>query len=703
MSEARILRCDHCGGAVPLKVLAATAICPFCGQEVGVPDRIRSRLAGYAMTLFSAFQTAQTERRAAAAPHMNPAFLANLSRLALAMSALPLIVALLAAGLGGGPVVVGIVVVGALVFSFVAFGYLQRPGSHPVRPLVAPDVAAVVCSSCGATQVFVAGGVTSACRSCRAALLPTPAVMAKVQGAVAGMVFRERMERWRTERAGWASLLHNSRVFTSTHVLVVGALLSALFLLLPGFALVRLGKKEIWSTLGLLLIGVLAALATAYGFTRRQRLSRAWSGAIRALVTDHRGAPVVASTWLDARWAGPVTDEILYGDWAYYALEFHVGGYEALLVTNTETVKGQQPRIMVLLAAWIPGVSDEADALPSSSRLQAPSVDVLRAKIASYGFDVDLEAAGIVASARPDRVDLLGAHPERAVELAQVVRSVAQLALALRAQPITEVLLGNVAPSTPDRPVSEGLPADGGPPISDERRQEIEAERQQRPLFRAADRPASRSSTYKQAGILGASGVLLFIFKAMLGLGGRVISKTDWSILWLLLLTGVVVVGLGVLGRTSSYASKVASTLGKFPTLDDGRLVALALTEVEPGDWFVAHWQGSAPDTIPGAVPSGAVRWVLTGNVDELPVMLVCILHEPMLSVGGAKLHLFVACPQPDRRNRETKAYERIVALGCEVQTSWSGVYVSRDKLGSVLSVEKLSSICRSAVELARE
>ena len=261
---------------------------------------------------------------------------------------------------------------------------------------------------------------------------------------------------------------------------------------------------------------------------------------------------------------------------------------------------------------------------------------------------------------------------------------------------------------------SDKLPADGAPLLGDEPHEEIEAERyrrlrlrieaerQRRLHLRGADSPASKSTGYKGAGIVGATSVAAVVVRITLGFGGRHFRGNSWLSFGLILLVVVVLVGIAVFDRPGSYAREVASTLGKFPKRDDGNLVALALTTVKPVDWFVAHWQGPAPDAISEAVPSGAVRWILTGTVDELSVMLVCLLQEPKPVDGADELHLFVACPHSERNNHEIEAHESMVALGYKVQTPRAGVYVSFATLKPVLYVDLLSALCRKAVELAR-
>lgn len=276
-------------------------------------------------------------------------------------------------------------------------------------------------------------------------------------------------------------------------------------------------------------------------------------------------------------------------------------------------------------------------------------------------------------------------------------------------------VLADVASCSRSR--SDNLPADDAPLLGDEPYEEIEAERyrrlrlrieaerQRRLQLRGADSPAAKLTAYKGATIVGATSVAAVIVRITLGFSGRHSRGNSWlssGLILLILLIVVVLVGIAVFARPGSSASEVASMLGKFPKHDDGRLVALALTDVTPVDWFVAHWQGPAPDAIFEAIPSGALQWVLTGIVDELPVMLVCRLDELKPVDRTGELHMFVACPHSERCNHEIDAYGSMVALGYSVQTPREGVHVFYGSLKPVLYVDLLSALCRKAVELAR-
>ena len=174
--------------------------------------------------------------------------------------------------------------------------------------------------------------------------------------------------------------------------------------------------------------------------------------AFDSLVTEYGGVPRRTLTWLDAWWAGPITHEIAVGGWAYHALEFRRHGYNSLLVADTLALKGQQARIVVLLPAWIPGVSEPQASSDSFAWLDAPRAREIHQLITSRGFDVEVVAPGIIASATRDRVDYFRRYPRRAAELAAVVIDVADLAKAIGAQSLDEALSRMREPGTPFGP-----------------------------------------------------------------------------------------------------------------------------------------------------------------------------------------------------------------------------------------------------------
>lgn len=388
---------------------------------------------------------ARAERDEVATPRMTPESRASLTRNSRLLQALFIVLPLSVAVIAGDSYEqqqLGVYfILGSMAVAIAGFLYLQRRQAGDARPLAAPNVGSVVCSMCGSTQVYVASGLTSACRSCGAPLLPTPAVIARVEHTLADMVFRERMNRWKIERAGLAKSFHDARFATSTQTVVAGSLFSAGLLVIAVRDRLIHEHSNLDDNRKLIALACFIALVSVAGVVRRWRRSQAWNRVISTLITEHGAVPVSSSAWIDTRWAGPITPEVLYGDWAYHALWFRIEGYEALLILNTVPVSRQKAHIVVLLGAWVPGVSDRdagVNSLPSNSWMEEPGARELHKELASWGFDVEVLAPGIMASANRERVDHVARRPERAVELAAVVDDVVKLARVINAIPVSE-------------------------------------------------------------------------------------------------------------------------------------------------------------------------------------------------------------------------------------------------------------------------
>ena len=437
-----------------MKALAPTALCPYCSQRVEVPDALLSQLEGYEKVLIPALEASRAERRAAAAPRVSRAFLENLPSLTRTMQVVPIVLTIAAAAIvpnsSGGQTIVVVVMLGALSLTGVAFLYLQRKRDHAVSPPGSLTVNSVVCSSCGATQAFVATGLYHSCLSCGAVLLPTAETTSLAAGAIAATVTRERILRWRVKRESWALSPTRQGAYRPGRVLRGGAFFLMFFTLRP-LSLLLDGKGSIKEAVPLL-IALLLAFVFLYVEKVDGRRVAQLKAAFDSLVTEYGGVPRRTLTWLDAWWAGPITHEIAVGGWAYHALEFRRHGYNSLLVADTLALKGQQARIVILLPAWIPGVSEPQASSDSFAWLDAPRAREIHQLITSRGFDVEVVAPGIIASATRDRVDYFRRYPRRAAELAAVVIDVADLAKAIGAQSLDEALSRMREPGTPFGP-----------------------------------------------------------------------------------------------------------------------------------------------------------------------------------------------------------------------------------------------------------
>jgi hypothetical protein len=462
-SEGRGLRCERCGGTFPIQTLAAAVRCPYCGAATDLSRQTVVQAKAYRADVFAEMRRADAERRAAAEAWqahrtMEGAQKSSVQTLwiFIAMNALPALFVpcifffQLASGprpqleAMAGPAlgVAGTLCPMVLLLAIPGYGLFanRREERRAARARAAAGGAAeVACPHCGAPNRLAPGQAVQTCGHCRGALVPSQTVMVRGLDAVREARRRASLERFRAERRRDASGSASRQVsfylvFWVLQVAPVPVIALAFLLYL---AVTRLD----WTALLLLAVAVFLPVggATAY-FTHRWLRIRQRRRELRAALEDlavqfHGEAAFARSAmldWLDAHWAGPYDVAFLAAGKDFGAVRLDAWGFPTLVAVNPRAGFGGGRRyVRLLLAAWIPGLSDGQPAPPLDARAEA-TLRWLRAS----GFDVERTPAGLVATARPHVLERIAKEPDEVHPLALVVGHLTRLAQEIDAAPV---------------------------------------------------------------------------------------------------------------------------------------------------------------------------------------------------------------------------------------------------------------------------
>ncbi|MEP7120953.1 MAG: hypothetical protein ABJE95_08595 [Byssovorax sp.] len=202
------------------------------------------------------------------------------------------------------------------------------------------------------------------------------------------------------------------------------------------------------AVIGLLItIGALGGARQMLRHIRRD--SARWSGAVRMLREELGVTRISPPAWIDSLWAGPIPRDI--SRWGRYTryVDCSVSGYPVLIVAKAASVT-------LLLAAWTPGVSDEPDEqMISPTWRDIPGVSGLMDALSASDFDVVVTPAGLIGSVCENSMSNFRQHPEQLVGLAPAVRRIADLAIAIHAEPVDTAWFGSDEPG-PSAPSDRG-------------------------------------------------------------------------------------------------------------------------------------------------------------------------------------------------------------------------------------------------------
>lgn len=435
------LRCQRCGGGFAFAG-HGTARCPYCGHVQAPSPALVAELANYRENVQGELaQADQAYGRAAAwegwadyGKRSTP----QLKILIPVVSGVTLFGALAfpaSQALGVSPAVVSVLVTPILVaapFVLMVVVLIQaaRTGTN-TRRAVAGNVA-VACPNCGAPGRIVAGAPTQVCGYCRETLVASAPIMQHGVDAAALAHRHARLEEFRQERAGMASIAaYDMSAYVPYFVLVPLLLMTGGGAL--GFSVQMLQGAEPYSPAIFVLWGLfLVMLFGGAGFLllRRNRLA-ALRGAADDLARQFSGRRLEglrdAVDWLDRYWPERYPGTKSYPGIYFTAAALDVFGYPTLLVCDTSSGNGRMPKLHLLLAAV------RSPSVPSPA--PSPAVRAALARVRELGFTVTFTDAGLFGEANAATREHLVKTPAALHAAAPAVTAMARAAHALGAEP----------------------------------------------------------------------------------------------------------------------------------------------------------------------------------------------------------------------------------------------------------------------------
>lgn len=454
-ATARTMGCAACGAKFPIARLEAIVVCPFCEQRQPMPEVLLRELGGFRQQ-FSAEQT----QADAAAQHAQgwrdfsrthrPVGKGTVFFLQAGLIG-PILLGVLTAKVfpnaGVAPWAVGITGFGAVLGVLLLRGRFRTAGRREAARRRQPTLAElgvhqISCPACGAPNPYDPRRENTPCAHCNGALFPSGAVLRQSLDAARLGKRNALLEKYRAERAGTAQLALQFRASRS------GPLASykgAIGLTLAAGAILVAATRDFWDEgapfrLMLLTFWALLPLPFLYVWRRQQR-ERALRSRLEAAlelvarqgrgVVDDEVAEYIA--WLDRHWAGAY--EVPYvdlGAW-FQSVRVTAGPYPSLIELNLDPRGAAGGSVKVLLAAWVPGVSDAEGPLPQSALPASARPFVER--LLELGWSVKVTAAGLVAAMdlQSAAVQSLLREPESATGLTSVLAHVAGLGRCLHA------------------------------------------------------------------------------------------------------------------------------------------------------------------------------------------------------------------------------------------------------------------------------
>jgi hypothetical protein len=314
--------------------------------------------------------------------------------------------------------------------------YYGRAGRRGVQ--VSAGTAEVACPRCGAPNALAIGRGVDTCAYCHASLMPSHTVM--MQGLDAARLARRSavMERHRQQRSAYASM-HRYQTWSQ--------LLPYVWLIL---AIPVSGGMMIYTAAGMLLKGepfdpavaamgggVFVVMAGALLWWLGRRRARLWQQAMADLAAQLHGRVLPRARgpleWLNAHWAGEHMPGHLRWSGMAVAAALDGGGYRTLVdVDPVRSNEQRTGRVLVLLAAWVPGISDGTQSAPPLPGRAHTIMDWLQ----RAGFACSVGEAGIMLAAGDELQRKLRRNPAAAHGLAPVIMAAADLAVALGAEPV---------------------------------------------------------------------------------------------------------------------------------------------------------------------------------------------------------------------------------------------------------------------------
>jgi hypothetical protein len=327
---------------------------------------------------------------------------------------------------------------GSAMLGLIIYVVVWSLGRRGTAKTAAVGGTAVACPSCGAAHPFVHGQPLHRCTYCGAALLPTQTVIQAGLDAARAARRHAELERWRKERSLVAAYQGMGLSGNAVLFMALGPMILMLGVGCIAFSWQMATGEEPYSpgifALWAIWLGCIAVLVGGTWWTRhRKSLVRA---ACQALAAQLGGHPIETIQqmvgWLNEYWAGPYESRHLSGVGLYGGAFGSMEGYAVLAELFGTRDKYRQPRVHLMVAAWVPGLSDGTGQLPPASAV----VEAERQALAQMGFRVEPNQGGLLLVAHGDRVKRFIEDLSELGRLAPVLMHGVRMAQALGATPV---------------------------------------------------------------------------------------------------------------------------------------------------------------------------------------------------------------------------------------------------------------------------
>lgn len=438
---AHSLRCGRCNGSFAVQAIEAVVTCPYCGHRQTLArhrelreyeQAVRRRVAAADEQAMVAASTEAWLASRASNPVRNLTVAYGL------MLGLPLVLGLAlyavhAAGVlsfdGPAPAfaIGGAGYLGLIVYFVWYFTGRARRQQRATRL----EQARVACPTCGAPGLLTPGASVDSCHYCDAALVPTRTMMSRGVDAAREAVRRAALDRRRAQRAAMVKATSLGPYAVIMPVVMIGSLLAMIGATAVGYSVQMLRGAEpfhpaifiLWA----MTIAIVGGVATFLSRRRqrRARLRSALGDAVRQLGGAEMPAVGQRAVWLDRYWAGDYDQQHLIQTYLAGAAAVEVGGYAALIDVDLNASR-PPPRVDLLLAAWVPEVSDG----------RKPSKRIRDKALKALGFYVRKTEAGLVARANDELLAAARRDPDVVHVAVPALTRLAQLAAERGFEPV---------------------------------------------------------------------------------------------------------------------------------------------------------------------------------------------------------------------------------------------------------------------------
>jgi hypothetical protein len=332
--------------------------------------------------------------------------------------------------------------IGAAMIGVVIYGiwYTIRTRSTE-QPGGAAGVATVACPNCGAPHALPHGQALDRCGYCAAALIPSTAVINAGLDAARLVARRARLERWRSERSLSAS--YQAYGVSGGFILMIAMGPLTLCMGAVGFISsweMVTGEADfdplIFVLWGMFFGSIGFAVLTMKWLSRRKKTLRQ---ACDTLALQFHGRPIASLqemvSWLNAYWAAPYPASLLSQGGHYGGAMLMVDGYAVLVEFAGTSDRYRDPRLLILVAAWFPGLSDGTGPAPHPT----PAAQAGHARLASDGYKAEQDPGGVFVRANEGMVNLVRKDTSALAHLAPTLSQAVHLARSLGGVPVEAV------------------------------------------------------------------------------------------------------------------------------------------------------------------------------------------------------------------------------------------------------------------------